>query len=65
MRIINKIKSKLIVSCQPVVNRPLDDLDIIFALAQASINGGTSTLRINDSKNILKIKKNKCTYNWN
>jgi len=57
MNIINKIKSKLIVSCQPVIKGPLDDTKNIFALAKASIDGGATGLRINDAKNIYNIKK--------
>ena len=57
MKIINKIKFKLIVSCQPVINGPLDDYSSILALAKASIDGGASGLRINDAKNIYNVKK--------
>ena len=57
MKIIKKIKSKLIVSCQPVVRGALDNLAITLALAQASVNGGASALRINGAKNVYNIKK--------
>ena len=57
MNIIKKIKSKLIVSCQPVIKGPLDNNRIILALAQAAVNGGASALRINDAKNVYNIKR--------
>ena len=57
MKIIKKIKSKLIVSCQPVVKGTLDNYASILALAQASVNGGASALRINSEKNVYNIKK--------
>ena len=57
MKIIKKIKSKLIVSCQPVVKGTLDSHASILALAQASVNGGASALRINGEKNVYNIKK--------
>lgn len=57
MNIINKIKSKLIVSCQPIVKGPLDNSGIILAIAQAAVNGGACALRINDEKNVYNIKK--------
>ena len=57
MNIIKKIKSKLIVSCQPVIKGPLDNNRIILALALAAVNGGASALRINDAKNVYNIKR--------
>jgi len=57
MDIINNIKSKLIVSCQPVVGGVLDNERSILALAEASINGGATALRINDKKNVYNVKK--------
>ncbi len=57
MKIIKKIKSKLIVSCQPVVKGTLDNHASILALAQASVNGGASALRINGEKNVYNVKK--------
>jgi putative N-acetylmannosamine-6-phosphate epimerase len=57
MDIINNIKSKLIVSCQPVVGGVLDNERSILALAEASVNGGATALRINDKKNVYNVKK--------
>jgi len=57
MNIIRKIKSKLIVSCQPVVKGPLDNHRMILAIAEAAVNGGASALRINDAKNVYNIKR--------
>ena len=50
MDLLNNIKSKLIVSCQPVVGGVLDNESSILALAEASVNGGATALRINDKK---------------
>ena len=57
MDIINNIKSKLKVSCQPVVGGVLDNERSILALAEASVNGGATALRINDKKNVYNVKK--------
>ena len=57
MDILKKIKSKLIVSCQPVVGGPLDNERSILSIAEASVNGGAVGLRINDKQNVYNIKK--------
>ena len=57
MDIFEKIKSKLIVSCQPVVGGPLDNESSILSIAEASVNGGAVGLRINDKQNVYNIKK--------
>ena len=57
MDILRKIKSKLIVSCQPVVGGPLDNESSILSIAEASIEGGAAGLRINDKKNVYNVKK--------
>ena len=57
MDLLNNIKSKLIVSCQPVVGGVLDNESSILALAEASVNGGATALRINDKKNVYNVKK--------
>ena len=57
MNILNNIKSKLIVSCQPVVGGVLDNERSVLALAEASVNGGAAALRINDKKNVYNVKK--------
>ena len=57
MKIIKKIKSKLIVSCQPIIKGTLDNPESILALAQASVNGGASALRINGENNVYNVKK--------
>ena len=56
MDILNNIKSKLIVSCQPVVGGVLDNERSVLALAEASVNGGATALRINDKKNVYNVK---------
>ena len=57
MDILRKIKSKLIVSCQPVVGGPLDNESSILSIAEASVEGGAAGLRINDKKNVYNVKK--------
>jgi putative N-acetylmannosamine-6-phosphate epimerase len=57
MNILNNIKSKLIVSCQPVEGGVLDNERSVLALAEASVNGGATALRINDKKNVYNVKK--------
>ena len=57
MDIFKKIKSKLIVSCQPVVGGPLDNESSILSIAEAAIEGGAAGLRINDKQNVYNIKK--------
>lgn len=57
MDILKKIKSKLIVSCQPVVGGPLDNESSILSIAEASVIGGAAALRINDKNNVYSVKK--------
>ena len=57
MDILKKIKSKLIVSCQPVVGGALDNESSILSIAEASVDGGAVGLRINDKQNVYNIKK--------
>ena len=57
MDILKKIKSKLIVSCQPVVGGPLDNESSILSIAEASVIGGAAALRINDKNNVYNVKK--------
>ena len=51
MGIIKDLKSKLIVSCQPVVGGALDNEISILNIAKAAVDGGAAALRINDKKN--------------
>ena len=57
MNVLRYIQSKLIVSCQPVVGGVLDNEKSILSLAEASINGGASALRVNEEINVSNIKK--------
>ena len=57
MGIIKDLKSKLIVSCQPVVGGALDNENSILNIAEAAVDGGAAGLRINDKKNVYNIKK--------
>ena len=57
MGIIKDLKSKLIVSCQPVVGGALDNKNSILNIAKAAVDGGAGALRINDKKNVYNIKK--------
>ena len=52
MNIIKNLKGGLIVSCQPVVDGPMDSPDIIAAMAHAAISGGADGVRIEGAENV-------------
>ncbi len=55
--VIDKIGSgALVVSCQPVVDGPLDDDDIVVALARAAEAGGAAALRIEGVSRVRAVK---------
>ena len=53
---LTKIKNKLIVSCQPIVNGPMDKPKIVASFAQAAIIGGAGTLRIEGIENVKTVR---------
>lgn len=50
--IFQLLKGGLIASCQPVDNGPMDKPEIVSAMAQACINGGAVSLRIEGINNL-------------
>jgi N-acylglucosamine-6-phosphate 2-epimerase len=52
---IDVLKGKLIVSCQPVTRGPMDQLDMIVAMARAAVAGGASGLRIEGVENVRAV----------
>lgn len=53
---LGQIRSGLIVSCQPVVDGPLDRPDIVAALALAALDGGAAGLRIEGLANLRAVR---------
>ncbi|UWD35393.1 N-acetylmannosamine-6-phosphate 2-epimerase [Mycoplasma cottewii] len=54
---INKIKNKLIVSCQAVDDEPLNDALVMQKMAYATVLGGAEILRLSQVEHISAIKK--------
>lgn len=56
MNILEHIRGGLVASCQPVDNGPMDRPEIVAAMAQAAINGGASSLRIEGIENLRAVR---------
>ena len=56
--ILEKIKNKIIVSCQPNEKGPQDKTNIIVSMAKTAILGGCGGVRVEGSRNIYEVKKN-------
>lgn len=56
--VFDKIKGKLIVSCQALPNEPLHSSFIMGRMAKAAKEGGAKGIRANTPEDILEIKKN-------
>ncbi|WP_044469816.1 N-acetylmannosamine-6-phosphate 2-epimerase [Mannheimia massilioguelmaensis] len=56
--ILSQIKNGLIASCQPVDDGPMDNPKIVAAMAQASVIGGASGLRIEGIDNLKATRPN-------
>ena len=54
--ILQQLARSLIVSCQPVVNGPLDETDIVVRFAQAALAGGATGLRIEGQANVTAVR---------
>jgi putative N-acetylmannosamine-6-phosphate epimerase len=54
---INRIKERLVVSCQASQGDPLEDTDAIRRIALAAVNGGAAGLRINSAQHIAAIRR--------
>lgn len=53
---LGKLNGGLIVSCQPVVDGPLDRSDIVAAFALAAVDGGAVGLRIEGAANVRAVR---------
>jgi putative N-acetylmannosamine-6-phosphate epimerase len=53
---IEALKGRLVVSCQPVTDGPMDRPDIVAAFALAAIDGGASALRIQGLANLRAVR---------
>ena len=56
-RIMNKLKGKLIVSCQGLETEPMHGSYIMGRFAKAAVEGGASGIRANTVSDITEIKK--------
>lgn len=55
---LEKIKHKLVVSCQALPEEPLHSSFIMGRMALAAAQGGASGIRAQGKEDILEIKKN-------
>ena len=55
--IMNRIKGKLVVSCQAYPGDPLEDTETIRRIASAAVRGGAAGLRLNGAKDIAAIRR--------
>ena len=58
MTVLDKIKGKLIVSCQALPDEPLHSSFIMGRMALAATQGGASGIRAQSKEDILEIQKN-------
>lgn len=58
MNMLERVKSKLIVSCQALEDEPLHSSYIMGRMAVAVEQGGASGIRANSKEDIIEIKKN-------
>lgn len=58
MNRLEKVKGKLIVSCQALEDEPLHSSFIMVRMAYAALTGGASGIRANTVSDIQEIKKN-------
>ncbi|MCY9508647.1 N-acetylmannosamine-6-phosphate 2-epimerase [Paenibacillus larvae] len=54
---LNRIKKKLVVSCQALENEPLHSSFIMSKMALAAVEGGASGIRANSKEDVIAIKK--------
>ncbi|WP_052118314.1 N-acetylmannosamine-6-phosphate 2-epimerase [Erwinia oleae] len=55
---INQLKNRLVVSCQPVTDGPMDHVDIVVAMAKSAEAAGASAVRIEGVENVRQVAKN-------
>lgn len=56
MSLLEKLRGGLVVSCQPVDNGPMDQPQIVAAMAQAAVAGGALGLRIEGLENLRAVR---------
>ncbi|MBL8518632.1 MAG: putative N-acetylmannosamine-6-phosphate 2-epimerase [Betaproteobacteria bacterium] len=56
MAVLAALAGRLVVSCQPVTDGPMDDDAIVVALARAAVAGGAAALRIEGAARVAKVK---------
>ncbi len=54
---MNRIKGKLVVSCQAAPGDPLEDTETIRRIARAAVGGGAAGLRVNGFEHIAAIRR--------
>lgn len=54
---LERLRGRLVVSCQPVPGSPMDTVEIIVAFALAALDGGAAGLRIEGVRNVQAVRK--------
>lgn len=56
MDVLENLRNGFVASCQPVTGGPMDQTDIIVAMARAAVNGGASGVRIEGAGNLRAVR---------
>lgn len=56
-KILEKLKNKVVVSCQPIVGGPMDSTQIITSLGLAAASGGAAGLRIEGVESVRSLAR--------
>jgi putative N-acetylmannosamine-6-phosphate epimerase len=54
--VLERLRGRLVVSCQPVAGGPMDRVEIVVALALAARDGGAAGLRIEGAANVAAVR---------
>jgi len=54
---LERLKGGLVVSCQPVTGGPMDQIEVILAMAIAAVEGGARGLRVEGAANVAAVCK--------
>ncbi len=54
--LLQRLRGRLVVSCQPVSGGPMDRVEIVVALALAARDGGAAGLRIEGAANVAAVR---------
>ena len=52
-----RLRGRLVVSCQPVEGGPLDDDDVVLRMARAAVAGGAAGLRIEGARRMAHVRR--------